>query len=138
MLAACGGDDGGGGKQDEVADMLLESMEDEGVDMDDGCVRDAAQQLSDDDAQTLLDAGPDGRADDLGAEADEVVNNLLDCVDTDALVDEMIDDMVDDIGADNVDVDCVKDALRDLDLASIDEGDSAMMTALLECMSVGG
>jgi hypothetical protein len=136
VLAACGG--GGGGAQDDVADMMLDSMEEEGVDMDDDCVRDAAQELSDEDAQKILDAGPDGNAEDLSDDAIAAADSLIDCIDTDALVDQMIDEMVADAGAENVDVDCLKDALSGLDLSTFDDGDPAMMSALFECISVGG
>jgi len=92
-LTACGGDDdssgGGGSVQDQVADMMIdsinESMEGEdvsGVSIDEDCVRDATQQLSDDDAQKILDAGPDGDpdvSDDAGTAADA----LIDCVEID-------------------------------------------------------
>ena len=136
LLAACGS--GGGGTQDEVADMVLDEMSAEGVDMDEDCVRDAAQELSDDDAQKILDAGPGGNADDLSPEADDAANSLINCVDTDAIVDQMIDEMVDDAGADNVDVDCLKDAFSDLDLTTFDEGNPEMMSAMFECISIGG
>lgn len=135
VLSACGG---GGGPQDEVADMVLDEMSGEDVEMDEECVRDAAQELSDDDAQKILDAGPGGNATDLSPEADAAANSLINCVDTDAIVDQMIDEMVDDAGAENVDVDCLKEALSGLDLATFDEGSPEMMSALFECISIGG
>lgn len=136
VLAACGGGDGG--TQDEVADMVLEEMSEEGVELDEDCVRDAAQELSDDDAQKILDAGPGGNAEGLSPEATEAADSLINCVDTDAVIDQMIDEMVDDAGADNVDVDCLKDAFRDLDLTTFDEADPEMMSDLFECISIGG
>lgn len=94
VLAACGG--GGGGKQDEVADMVLEQMEDEDVTIDEDCVRDAAGELSDEDAQKILDAGPDGEADDLSSEAQAAGAALVDCIDFDSMLDE-IDTSIPDI-----------------------------------------
>lgn len=135
VLAACGG---GEGPQDEVADMVLEEMSGEGVEMNEDCVRDAAQELSDDDAQKILDAGPGGNADDLSPEAGEAVDSFIACIDTDALVDQVIDEMVASEGAENVDVECLRTALSDLDLASIDESSPELMSALFECITVGG
>ena len=135
VLSACGG---GGGPQDEVADMVLEEMGGEGVEIDEDCVRDAAQELSDDDAQKILDAGPGGNADDLSPEAAETADSLIDCINADAFVDELIDEMVASEGAENVDVECLRVALSDLDLASVDEGSPELMSALFECISIGG
>jgi len=91
-ITACGGDDdgGGGSVQDQVADMMVdvinESMETEGlgdgISIDEDCVKDAAQDLSDDDAQAILDAGPDGDPD-LSADAEDAAGALIDCVDID-------------------------------------------------------
>ena len=58
-LTACGGS---GGNQGEVADLLVESASDEGIELDEGCVEDVAGKLSDDDAQRIIDAGSDGDA----------------------------------------------------------------------------
>jgi hypothetical protein len=90
-LAACGGDDdGGSGVQGEVADMMIDAMNEsfseegiEGIDLDEDCVRDAVGQLSDDDAQKILDAGPDNEPEGLSDEADEAAQALIDCVDID-------------------------------------------------------
>jgi hypothetical protein len=135
VLTACGD---GGGAQDEVADMVLEEMGGEGVEMDEDCVRDAAQELSDDDAQKIVDAGPGGNADDLSPEAGETVDSFISCIDTDSLVDQMIDEMVTSEGAENVDVECLRTALNDIDLASIDESSPELMSALFECITIGG
>jgi hypothetical protein len=83
LFAACGG---GGDAQGEVADLYIEAMGELGdelgvdLDIDEGCVRDLADQLSDDDAQKLVDAGIDGAPEDLSAEADEIAEQLAECV----------------------------------------------------------
>ena len=88
---ACGGDDdgGGGSVQDQVADMMVGSINETlagedtaGVSIDEDCVRDATQSLSDEDAQKILDAGPEGDPD-VSADADQAANELLECIDID-------------------------------------------------------
>ena len=64
LVAACSdsGDDGGGGAQREVADMLADVLDEQGVAFDEDCIRDVTSQLSDEDAERLVDAGIDGDA----------------------------------------------------------------------------
>lgn len=86
-IAACGDDDdgGSGSAQDQVADMTIEQLGvDEGVDVDADCVRDKAHELSDDDAQVVIDAGLSGEAD-VSADGQAVAASLVECltVDTD-------------------------------------------------------
>ena len=86
-LSACGGgDDGGDGSpQDEVADMMIETLRDaddvEGLDVeiDEDCVRDATSGLGDDDARAIVEAGPEGEAD-VGEDARAVGMALFECV----------------------------------------------------------
>lgn len=86
-LAACGGSDSGGGSpQDEVADMMIDALNEEmegedmaGVTIDEDCIRDSSQDLSDDDAQKILDAGPDGDPV-VSDDADAVAEALLECI----------------------------------------------------------
>ena len=135
VLSACGD---GGGKQDEVADMVIEEMASQDVEMDEDCVREAAGALSDDDAQKILDAGPEGDAGELSPEAQDAARSLINCVDTDALVDQIVESMVGSIGSENIDVDCLKEELRGLDLANLEEDDTSMMSALSECLNLDG
>jgi hypothetical protein len=98
-LAACGGDDDGGGDggggggdgspQDQVADMMMEVLDEtmtgeemEGVTVDEDCIRDKIGGLSDDDAQKILDAGPEGDPD-VSDGADEISASIVECVDMD-------------------------------------------------------
>jgi hypothetical protein len=143
-LAACGGDDDGGGSgggddgpQSELADMVIGEMEADGLVVDDECVRDAVGQLSDDDAQALVDAGIDGDPGDLGADAAEAAAGVAGCLDTDQMIDAFVDDMVAEMGEENVDVDCLKDALEGVDLQAV-EGDPAVATAMRDCIQIGG
>jgi hypothetical protein len=139
VLAACGGDDdGGSGPQSEVADMVIEDMKAEGFVVDEDCVRDAVGELSDDDAQALVDAGPEGDAGDLGADAAEAAAEVAGCIDADEMIDAVVDDMVAEMGEENVDADCIKEALEGVDLATVDGSDPAVMTAVLDCVQIGG
>ena len=131
-LAACGGGDSA---QDEVADMMIEELEAEGMDVDEDCVRDAAGELSDDDAQAIVDAGPDGDPD-VSDEAMAAASSLMGCVDLGSIVDEAIDDMVAEMGEENVDRECMEEALGDLDLAAMEEDPSAMMGPMMECITI--
>lgn len=88
---ACGGDDdgGSGSVQDQVADMMMDSINEsmegeslEAVTIDEGCVRDATGQLSDADAQKILDAGPDGEAD-VSDDAEGAAAAIIECIDID-------------------------------------------------------
>lgn len=128
-LSACGGGDG---KQDEVADLMIQAAADEDLELDEGCVRDVAGELSDDDAQKILDAGFDGDPQDLSAEAEDLANDMFGCVDTDALVDQFIGPLIEEMGEDNVDVDCIKEAMRGLDVSSPE--DAAFAGAMMECV----
>lgn len=88
VLAACGGDDddgGGGSPQDQVADLLLTELEGEeleGVTVDEDCVRDVTGQLSDEDAEAIVEAGPDGDPD-VSVSGEEIGFQILECVDID-------------------------------------------------------
>lgn len=132
-ITACGG--GAGGDQGEVADLFIDAMGDEDIDVDRDCVEDAASELSDADAKLLVDAGVDGDPD-LSPEAAAIAAKMASCIDTGALVDQMIDELVTEVGEDNVDGDCLRDALGDLDLS--DPEDSAITTAMFDCVDLGG
>lgn len=92
-LAACGGDDddggGGGSPQDQVADMMLEVLDEElsaegmeGVSIDEDCVREAMGELSDEDAEAIVAAGPDGDPE-VSASAEAIGESMFECVDID-------------------------------------------------------
>ena len=130
-LTACGGGDGSSGSQGEVADMLLADAADDGLELDEDCVRETAGKLSDDDADKILEAGPDGDAD-VSAEAGELAAEMFGCVDTDALVDEMVAEL----GGEGVDADCLKEVLGDVDPDALAAG--AMPDGLFDCIELSG
>jgi len=94
-LAACGGgDDGGssgGSPQSRLADMMLEDLDEdlasEGIDadvVDRDCVRSTLEGLSDEDAEKIIEAGPDGDPD-VSASADEIADSMFECIDIAAI-----------------------------------------------------
>lgn len=78
-LWGCAGDDGGGGSdvQAELAGLLVQDAE-SGVDA--GCVRDKTNELSDDQAQFLIDNIAAESADGFDAELQTWVASLIECV----------------------------------------------------------
>jgi hypothetical protein len=129
-LAACGGDDSGG-QQDEVADMMLTVMSEEsGLSLDEACVREAAQGITDEDADKIVEAGMDGDPA-ISEESDQAIRSMASCVSLDDMVDEIAEQF-----GDSVDRDCLRDALDGVDLAALDEADFG--PELLECVNIGG
>ena len=55
---------------------------------------------------------------------------LFGCVDIDSYVDAIVADM-----GDEIDADCLKDALKDVDLST---GEDALTGALFQCFDLGG
>ena len=131
-LAACGGGDS---SQDEVADMMIDDMEAEGMDVDEDCVRDATGQLSDEDAQAIIDAGSDGEPD-ISPDAEAAATALLGCVDMSAMFADQIDALVAEMGEENVDRDCIESAIGDLDLSTMEEDPGALMGSMMDCITI--
>lgn len=127
VLSACGGS---GGSQGEVADLLIESAAEEGLELDKGCVNDVADKLSDEDAEKMVEAGVDGEAD-ISPEAEALAFEMISCLDADSLVDSMIEEM-----GDEVDADCMRDLLKDVDPAALATGN--LPDGFLDCMNLGG
>ena len=135
VLAACNSDDGGAsGVQGEAAQQAIDQAADEGVELDEGCVNDLVKDLSDEDAQAIVDAGPDGNPD-LSEAGESTTTELLSCIDPDALVDLFVEGMLE--SGENIDEDCVRDVLEDVDLAATLNSDQAMSdlnNELQECL----
>lgn len=132
-LAACGGDDDdAGGAQGEVADRLLDEAADQDLALDESCVRDKASQLSDEDAQKLLDA-EDDEDPDLSPEGEQVTAELFSCVSVDAFIDQVVSSL-----PEGVDAECVREKLQGIDLGAFAEGGQAppeFSAAMVECVS---
>jgi len=138
-FAACGSDDGdsASGVQGEAADAALAVAAEEDFELDEACVNDIASQLSDEDAQAIIDSGGDDA--DLSPEGEALSLDLLSCLDNDALVDQFIAGMT--AEGQEVDEDCVRKNLEDFDLTEVvasAEPSSEMVAALIECFETGG
>ena len=116
LFAACGDDDDddAGGVQAEAADEFIDQMRDEDVDPDEECVRTAFADMSDDDAQAIVDAGSD-ETPDLSPEAMAIVTEATtSCASSEDLVDSIIENL-----PEGIDGDCVRDRLEDADFDEI-------------------
>ena len=142
LLAACGGDDGGdtADGRDVITGQLMEVIGTDGAEADEDCVRDVVAQLSDEDVDAIVAAGPDGDPD-VSAEAEDIGMKLAECVTdfgdsldsvvsgdvdipegvqvTDAMVDAMVAQM--EASGMTVDRDCIGEALEGQDLAALAE-----------------
>jgi len=148
LASACngGGGDSSGLTDDQQAavDQLLQIQDEEGLAFDEACVRDKAAELSDEDAAAIAAAGPDGDVE-LSEEGQLVTLELSTCLDNDAMVDMLVEQ----IGAsgEDVDEDCVREALEGVDLAALiaategagdAEVDPAAAAAVLSLMACAG
>ena len=121
ILAACDG--GASGDQAKAADELIQVVDDRDASVDKKCVEDLAGQLSDEDAKKFVEAHSDAK---LSPEGEAIAEQIFGCVDTDAIVDQIVDE----VGEDNIDVDCLKDALKGgIPLDS-------MSAAMIECLTI--
>lgn len=133
VLAACGSSSSGGGDdQSQVADELMKLAEDQGFELDRDCVEDNAGDLSDDDAQKIVDAGVDGDVE-LSEEGDAVGDRIFtECVDAASYIESFVNEFAE--GDDSIDAECMKQELEGL---SVDEATGKIIDAALACSSDG-
>jgi hypothetical protein len=123
VLLGCGRADGNG-EPATAADTFLRAAEDDGLEVDEGCVEALAARLSPADARAVVDAGPDGSPADLSPQGARIVDRLLTCADPDALADLMVEEL-EALGSE-VDAECVRDVIAGLDLdAAFSSGEPA-------------
>lgn len=127
VLGACGND------QSDVADQFIKEANEAGVELDEACVRENAERLSDDDVKAL----EEGSDRELSPKGEEVLTSMyLQCVDGEDVIEQLLAGIPDD---GTVDKECLADALRDIDPQELgDVESSAMVDAMTECMSLGG
>jgi hypothetical protein len=167
LLAACGGDDGGDSAgnagnagnadgRDIITGQLMEVIGTDGAEADEDCVRDVVAQLSDEDVDAIVAAGPDGdpavsaEAEDIGMKLaecvtdfggslDSVVPGDVDIPDDVQVTDAMVDVMVAQIEASGmtVDRDCIGEALEGQDLAAIAENatNPEVLQSMMACVT---
>jgi hypothetical protein len=131
-LSSCGSDGDGGGNsgatQSELADLLVDQAE--GVGFDEQCVRDKTAELSEEDAQFLVDNIDATDTEGFSSELQAWVNGLFDCVD-DSGTTETSDASNDEVSSDeevsstdatgDTDVDSDSDGAASDDLVSIEK-----------------
>jgi hypothetical protein len=133
LVAACGGDDddNAGGVQDDAADEFIQQMKDGDVDPDEECVHTAFADMSDDDAQRIVDAGSD-ETPDLSPEAMAIVTEATaSCASSEDLINSVLEDL-----PEGVDADCVREKLADAnfgDIASSGTVPPELADAITEC-----
>jgi hypothetical protein len=136
VTACASSDSASGDLQSAAAQQTIDAAKEAGFDLDEGCVNAIADQLSDDDAQAIVDAGPDGDPD-VSPEGSALAGQLGGCLGQAALLEEFISGMKAD--GQEFDEACVRDNLEDFDLASIaTQGENAAPTselfaALVDC-----
>jgi len=84
-LWGCGSDGGGGSTQSELADLLV--GQDVGVGFDEQCVRDKTEELSDEDAQFLIDNIDATDTEGFSAELQDWADGLIDCLEDPEMTD---------------------------------------------------
>ncbi len=145
LLTACGGG-GGGDDRSKVADELVDSAKADGLDLDEECVDKIAGELSDADAELMVESIGDDEMPTLSDEGEALKGKLFGCIGSEALVEQMMDSIGDQPGMDK---ECVKGVLDELspeDMASIAQsaGDlsgevmAQLMQDVIPCMSAGG
>jgi hypothetical protein len=133
LVAACGGDDddSAGAVQDDAADEFIQQMKDEDVNPDEECVRTAFADMSDDDAQRIVDAGSD-ETPELSPEAMGIVTEATtSCASSEDVLNMFIESL-----PEGVDGDCVRDKLADFDLGDVLSSGSLppeVQQAMTEC-----
>jgi hypothetical protein len=116
LVAACGGDDddSAGGVQNDAADEFIQQMKDGDINPDEECVHTAFADMSDDDAQRIVDAGS-GEAPELSPEAMAIVTEATtSCASSEDLLNTIIEAL-----PEGIDGDCVRDKLAGVDLGDL-------------------
>ncbi len=134
VFAACGSDN----DKDKATAALIRGAENDGIEVDEGCVKDVVDTLSDEDAKALADL-PDG-ADvtdaSLSAAGDATMIELLDCADASAIVDAALEELR--TSGVEFDEQCVRDVLAGVPVSEL-AGDALpdeVTTGLVDC--IGG
>lgn len=143
VLAACGSDSGSssGGPQGEAADAAIAAASEEGMELDEECVNDLASQLSDEDAEAIVAAGPDGDPE-ISDEGTAIGVQLMTCADSSEIADAFIEEMK--ASGQEFDEECVREGLDGLDLSTLagdaqtGEAPEELISAVFDCFEVGG
>ena len=121
--------------QQAAADQFMGQEDAEDV-FDRACVEEKAADLSDEDAQAIADAGPDGSPE-LSEAGEALTLDLVTCIDEEALVEEFISGMQE--SGEEFDEQCVRDGLEGFDMAEIARAGSqgeipdGLFSSLIDC-----
>lgn len=123
-VTACGGGDT---QQSEAADLFVELVEAERIEVDRGCVEDVTEALSDADAAAIVEAGAQG-SEGISAEAQEILDQAARCVEVGSYVDSLVEQFESD---DSLDVECFRAELADA--ATVDDVNERAIDAAIAC-----
>jgi hypothetical protein len=145
LLGASCGSGGGSGDATKIADKIMTSAKDDGMELDKSCVTKLAEKFNDADTEMLVDNldNKDFDLDQLSDEGAALGMQVIGCADKDALVDMMMEEIGDVPGADP---ECIRAALGKLDADALielgeSEGDpssssgEALMTDVMACLT---
>jgi hypothetical protein len=129
----------------KIADKIMTSAKDDGMELDKSCVTKLAEKFNDADTEMLVDNldNEDFDLDQLSDEGAALGMQLIGCADKDALVDMMMEEIGEMPGADP---ECIRAALDKLDTDALielgeSEGDpssssgEALMTDVMACLT---
>jgi len=134
--------------QDQLADKLLDSANDDDVEIDEACVRQIAVQFTDEDAEQMVDNIDSLDEAEVSPEGEQLMFQMLECasfteldgssVDPATLdaaaVEQMIDEYVANI-PDNVDPDCFRQILNGVDPAQLASGQAPeLFSGITACL----
>lgn len=127
--------------QAQAADAAIASAKQDGIDLDADCVNELASQLSDEDAQAIVDAGGEGGAE-VSDEGTAIGSQLLSCAGNEQIIEALIAEMK--TSGQEFDEQCVRDGLKDIDLAGLvasAEGEGGtpeeVVNAVFGCFDLG-
>jgi len=130
-----------GDVQAQAADAAIASAKQDGIDLDADCVNELTAQLSDEDAQAIVDAGGGGDAE-VSDEGTAIGSQLLSCAGNEQIIDALIAEMK--TSGQEFDEQCVRDGLKDIDLAGLvasAEGEGGtpeeVVNAVFGCFDLG-
>jgi len=134
-LGACGDDDDGGGAgsslQSRVADNVMDEAEDEDVELDRACVDVITAQLSDEDAQVIVDSIGSDEDPDVSDEGDALAAQIFGC----ASDGDIVDALMENFDQEGLDEDCVRGVLEGYtseELAAIGQSGSDASSGVME------
>ncbi|MET0663390.1 MAG: hypothetical protein ABWZ42_09690 [Ilumatobacteraceae bacterium] len=127
--------------QEEAANTVIAATRRDGIELDAACVNDLTSQLSDEDAQEIVDAEAESDAA-VSAEGTAIVSKLLSCAGNDEIIDAFIEQL--NTSGQEFDEECVREGLEDIDLAELaasQDGQSGtpeeVISAVFDCFELG-